>query len=547
MREGTAPSQNVLGASAVEAVTFLSFSGEGLAPYAVVLVARLARRWGFDRWRVERMVRKQTGLAYPRREYLKWLRQVSRSAWERPVEQAGPQLAIEQDKMLSDAGQVWIRKRGRISEALRLVEATYASALQLLDAGSAARLLESWNRARNENVVIRLVELAQNHGGWANIDGADLGLLLKRRSWERRSIRLQSVGVSDELRPVLLKVVRIVVPEVKPARFTLLIGPFGAGKTEMAEAWHLTTIRALEESPDAPIPVWIHARELVHASLDRVVAESVGSSQLLHERGSSIVIDGLDEVSGGTAEAIARDARTLVAGSPACSILATSRPNVVMATDLEQAFRHSMKTNCETSWLQSLANATLITNRPAALRESIRRPFFALAAANSVAGGGQLDGSATLIRNLVEKALRRGSSQSITESRELFATLSKLALEKTAGLGAPPPWTFETRQRALATRLVHEDHSSSQLEFSLPIFQQWFAAQAVLERPEAISIVSKGGRPPSFDPACYAQRNTIERGFGRLKQWRGIATRYNKYALTFLGAVLLVATLQYRQ
>jgi putative transposase len=37
----------------------------------------------------------------------------------------------------------------------------------------------------------------------------------------------------------------------------------------------------------------------------------------------------------------------------------------------------------------------------------------------------------------------------------------------------------------------------------------------------------------------YKDRNTIERGFGRLKQWRGIATRYDKYATTFLGGVLL--------
>ena len=58
---------------------------------------------------------------------------------------------------------------------------------------------------------------------------------------------------------------------------------------------------------------------------------------------------------------------------------------------------------------------------------------------------------------------------------------------------------------------------------------------------------SRGGRPPAFDPAMYARRNTIERGFGRLKQWRGIATRYDKYALTFLGGVLLAAILQYRQ
>ncbi len=48
-----------------------------------------------------------------------------------------------------------------------------------------------------------------------------------------------------------------------------------------------------------------------------------------------------------------------------------------------------------------------------------------------------------------------------------------------------------------------------------------------------------GGRPPAFDPARYALRNTVERGFSRLKQWRGVATRYDKYALTYLGGVLL--------
>jgi transposase len=50
---------------------------------------------------------------------------------------------------------------------------------------------------------------------------------------------------------------------------------------------------------------------------------------------------------------------------------------------------------------------------------------------------------------------------------------------------------------------------------------------------------SKGGRPPGFDQAIYAKRNTVERGYLRLKQWRGIATRYDKHALTFLGGVTL--------
>ena len=62
-----------------------------------------------------------------------------------------------------------------------------------------------------------------------------------------------------------------------------------------------------------------------------------------------------------------------------------------------------------------------------------------------------------------------------------------------------------------------------------------------LERRKAKG--SAGGRPRAFDPDRYRQRNTVERGIGRLKQWRGIATRYDKYARTYHGGVLLAATI----
>jgi putative transposase len=58
---------------------------------------------------------------------------------------------------------------------------------------------------------------------------------------------------------------------------------------------------------------------------------------------------------------------------------------------------------------------------------------------------------------------------------------------------------------------------------------------------------SAGGRPPAFDPERYKQRNTVERGFGRFKQWRGLATRYDKYARTYHGGVLLAATIMLAQ
>jgi transposase len=39
---------------------------------------------------------------------------------------------------------------------------------------------------------------------------------------------------------------------------------------------------------------------------------------------------------------------------------------------------------------------------------------------------------------------------------------------------------------------------------------------------------SAGGRPPAFDAARYKERNTVERCFSKLKQFRAVATRYDK-------------------
>ena len=52
---------------------------------------------------------------------------------------------------------------------------------------------------------------------------------------------------------------------------------------------------------------------------------------------------------------------------------------------------------------------------------------------------------------------------------------------------------------------------------------------------------SAGGRPPAFDATTYRDRNVIERSFNHHKQWRGIATRYDKLATTYRGAVVLRA------
>jgi transposase len=50
----------------------------------------------------------------------------------------------------------------------------------------------------------------------------------------------------------------------------------------------------------------------------------------------------------------------------------------------------------------------------------------------------------------------------------------------------------------------------------------------------------RGGRPSRFDRAVYRLRSWAERGVNRLKQWRRVATRYEKRAVCYLGIVHLV-------
>jgi len=50
---------------------------------------------------------------------------------------------------------------------------------------------------------------------------------------------------------------------------------------------------------------------------------------------------------------------------------------------------------------------------------------------------------------------------------------------------------------------------------------------------------SAGGRPPRFDPVAYRGRNVVERSYNTLKQWRALATRYDKLAIIFRGGAVL--------
>lgn len=54
---------------------------------------------------------------------------------------------------------------------------------------------------------------------------------------------------------------------------------------------------------------------------------------------------------------------------------------------------------------------------------------------------------------------------------------------------------------------------------------------------------SRGGRPVVFDAGLYRDRNTVERLINRLKDWRGIATRFDKTPESYLAGLELRASM----
>lgn len=104
---------------------------------------------------------------------------------------------------------------------------------------------------------------------------------------------------------------------------------------------------------------------------------------------------------------------------------------------------------------------------------------------------------------------------------------------------------------------VHDIHGGRALLASVPPMRRLIADKAydaddvraflAQQGTEAvIPPMSRRRDPPPFDAAAYRARNLIERAFCRLKDWRGIATRYDKTARNFLAGICLAAAITHR-
>lgn len=105
----------------------------------------------------------------------------------------------------------------------------------------------------------------------------------------------------------------------------------------------------------------------------------------------------------------------------------------------------------------------------------------------------------------------------------------------------------------LLTEGQMSDHKGANLVLNaLPPAQALIADRGYDSTPFRQALAAKGIEPciPSsrsrkvpypYDKALYRQRHKVENLFARLKDWRRIATRYDRCAHTFFSAICIAA------
>ena len=109
---------------------------------------------------------------------------------------------------------------------------------------------------------------------------------------------------------------------------------------------------------------------------------------------------------------------------------------------------------------------------------------------------------------------------------------------------------------ALAPGQAHELPLAPALLARLPRRPLWvvadrgYASHAFRERVWGLGArpavpPKRGGAPVACPAWVYTNRNRVERLWGRLKEWRAVATRYERTARSFMGVLCLAATLDW--
>lgn len=315
--------------------------------------------------------------------------------------------------------------------------------------------------------------------------------LVAAESRENCIARWEAAGLSYELAQELANDISVGAPNAtlrsqfeKPVIW--LVGEFGIGKSLLIERLFQEAVVDAVQREDAPIPIFLRARDIASDSrrLKDIVDASLSSLKDAKTQTVIIFVDGVDEASRNFADNLKVDVRTIQSVRPGTRVFITSRflQNLSLS-DREQLIGIPRLQEAERLFLMSRIAGQEIGkyhfySSPSTLKEALERPLFAILMANYLRDRTYRSTLSTgeLLSTLVGKSLERASAE-IESGLDRLKELAVLSIERD---GAVQPREIGSQfevQSLLNTRLVIE--RSGAVEFPLPILAQWFAAQSL--------------------------------------------------------------------
>jgi hypothetical protein len=321
---------------------------------------------------------------------------------------------------------------------------------------------------------------------------------LTSRSRARMIARWQAAGVPAELAAELaddptVGTLPLELSDVPAGSVKVLEGHLGIGKSLLGERLHQQQVQQARLHVDAPVPVWLYARDVREDLTTTVIAltQALGDPTKV---GAAVVVDGLDEIRSDVAVDLIEQARVLVHSWPTTGVLLTTRPGPAIAINNDERVDAPLLSDDQADALvQRIAADGESVDRwlwhwpdeaRTALRETLRTPLFA-----SIMGALRREGQTTplspaeLVQRLVDRGLRTASRGPSNHTEQGIKDLLCRVAVATTQRGGPLPLVEVGRQAdqatVLASRLVAQEGDT--LAFPLPLLEQWFAAQALLD------------------------------------------------------------------
>ena len=266
--------------------------------------------------------------------------------------------------------------------------------------------------------------------------------------------------------------------------FRMLLGHLGSGKSlAAARFFQLAIDRALQD-PSAPFPIFANARDLPE-DFAAYVAQATAGIVRPYRQDVLAIIDGLDELGVSKANRLLAQLHAYTDAYVRCRILATSKP--LPGLNIPQDSMNIPPLDADTAQhlIATIAGRSLSVGEIIDLPESIQlvadRPLFSVLIGCYLRSHSDLNLQKPL--HLLQYVAQDTLRDRFLEADTVNTLLQRLAAIAIASGKRVPISKLSFKpsdHRLLADSLLVEEREQ-ELDFTLPILREWYAARAIIE------------------------------------------------------------------